>query len=224
MKILIYLVVMSIILAFFIGCAAHSTLEPVGKGRLNANLSVGGPIVAALDTHIPIPYFTTGCDYGISDRTNICGNLHLLPLAYSIAGGDFGAAYFPVMNDGYIPTWGVQARMLFLSSLKSDVPEQFKMYPVISTSAAWKCGKGNIYTGCDLSFRLNSPDYDNEASNYIVSPFAGYRWNITDNYRLLFELKMQGVNLRTDQLAVDYIPIANHGAFTTFFAVERCFR
>ena len=205
------------------GCAAHSTLEPVGKHNLNANISVGGPIVAAFDTRIPIPYLTSGIDYGISDRTNICANLHLLPFAYSIAGGDFGAAYFPVLTDGYIPTWGIQARMLFISSMKSDVPKRFMAYPVLSTSTAWKYGKGNIYTGCDMSFMFTDPDYDDEASNYIISPFAGYRWDISQKYRLLFELKMQGINIRTDQLAVDYIPIAKHGALTTLFALERSF-
>ena len=218
------LIPLIIIIGILTGCAAHSTLEPVGKHNLNANLSIGGPFISAFDTRIPIPYVTTGFNYGVSDKTNLCGNLHLMPLAYKIAGSDFGAAYFPLKNDGFIPTWGIQARMLFLASLKSDVPERFKMYPVISSSAAWNFGKGKIYTGCDLSFLVTSPDYNDEASNYAISPFAGYRWDFSQKCRLLFELKMQGVNIRTDRLAVEYIPIANHGAFTTLLALERSFR
>ena len=139
------LIFLVLILLFFIGCAAHTNLEPVGTNRVNINTSIGGPIIEIFDTNMPIPYLTTGINYGVSDRINLDGNLHLLPLAYEIFGLDVGTTFFPVLNNGLIPTLGIQPRYLVLSSFKKDVKIRYRAYPVVSVSAAWKVMKGLLY-------------------------------------------------------------------------------
>jgi len=219
----IYFFFLLLLTTILISCAAHTSLEPVGKGHLDANLSFGGPIIAAFGTRIPIPYTTMGVNYGLTDRINLNGNLHLFSLAYSISGVDIGVAYFPVSNKGIIPTVGVQPRLLALASLKKNIDSRFRIYPFITNSAAWQFGSGIIYTGFDLTIPLTSPDYDDEAAAAILSPFFGYRWKLGKRMRLLTEIKWQGANIHSDQLAVEYLPIARHGAITTLISLERSF-
>ncbi len=205
------------------GCAAHTNLEPVGKGKLNANLSLGGPIVAAFGARVPVPYATIGSNYGLTDRININGNLHLLSTFYGVIGFDFGTTWFPLSNKGKTPTIGVQPRLLALTSFKNNVSSRFRIYPLISSSAAWSLGNGLIYTGFDLTIPLTLQDFDDDASSTIVSPFFGYRWNLGSRTRLLTEIKWHGANIKSNQLAVTYLPIAGHGAISALLSLERSF-
>ena len=150
MKKLEIIIVLSL-LTILLSCAAHTNLEPAGKNNLNANLSVGGPIIKALGTRIPVPYATAGVNYGLRDQIDLNGNLHLLPAAYKLFGCDLGATWFPVLNNNSIPTIGLQARLLTMASLKSDVKSRFRIYPSFSGSSAWKLGNGIIYTGADIT-------------------------------------------------------------------------
>ncbi len=205
------------------GCAAHVSLEPTGKGNYAANLSVGGPVVEAFDTRIPVPYAAAGLQYGLSDRVDLTGSLHLLPLFYKLSGFDVGAAWFPVLNEGLVPTVGIQPRLLSFVSLKADVPERWKVYPVVSGSAAWKAGGGLLYAGADIAVPLSRSDYDDDAAAVLFSPFLGYRWEIGERLSLFTELKWQGANVRSDQLAVEYLPIGGNGAVSTLFSIQRSF-
>jgi hypothetical protein len=207
----------------FVGCAAHTNLEPVGKGRMDSNLSFGGPVVAAFGARIPVPYLTIGSNYGLSDRLNLDGNLHVLSMFYKVGGIDVGAAWFPFLNEGMKPTVGIQPRLLAFASLKSDVSGRFRFYPLISGSAAWKVGNGLFYTGFDLVVPASSQDFDDEATATIFSPFIGYRWNLGSKTRLLTEIKFHGLNVESDQLAVTYLHLGGHGALTTLFSLERSF-
>lgn len=207
----------------FAGCAAHTSLEPLGRGNMNANLSLGGPIVAAFNTRIPIPYATLGMSYGLNDKMNIDGNLHLTSLPYRIFGLELGASYFPLLNDGLIPTFGIHPEVLTFISMKPDVESRMRLYPSLSASAAWHLGSDLIYTGLDYTLPLTTSDYDSDAPKFVLSPFAGYRTDLGKNLRLTAELKWQGVNVRSNQLAADYIKPGGHGAVGILFALERSF-
>lgn len=218
-----YSISISLSFILLIGCAAHTNVQPMGKDNLSANFSVGGPIVKAFGTRIPVPYATAGVNYGLNNRFDLNGDLHLLSLPYKIFGLDFGPTWFPCLNSGKIPTIGIQPRLLTLISLKSNVDERLKTYPIISNSAAWKINKGIIYVGTDITIPLSSPDYDEDAANAIFSPFLGYRWSIGGHTYLFTEIKWHGANVRTDQLAVEYLPISGHGAISTLFSIQRSF-
>jgi len=216
-------VILIIFIPILFGCAAYTSLEPVGTGRASGNLSLGGPIISAFDTRIPVPYAAAGLNYGLSEQLNLNSNLHLLSLAYKIAGMDAGLSWFPTLNDGWKPTIGVSPRILAFMSLKSDVSSRFRIYPLVTASALWKSGKGDLYTGMDIIMPVTEPDYNEETVSAIVSPFAGYRWPLNNQYSLLTELKWMGANVESNQLAVEYVPINGHGAVTTLFSLERRF-
>lgn len=210
-------------LVFIPGCGAHTNLTPVGESNLDASVSFGGPFIPVADTKIPTPYLSAGANYGLTENINVDGNLHITSLFYKIAGFDFGATWFPTLNEGWIPTWGIQPRLLMLSSLKGDVESRFRVYPLISSSAAWELGGGLIYAGFDFVAPLTEPDYDEDAEKVIISPFAGYRWEIGNNLRLITELKWLGANIQSNQLAVEYIKIGGYGAFSLMLAIEKRF-
>ena len=207
----------------FWGCAAHTNLHPVGKGNKTAHFSIGGPIVKAFGTSIPVPYATVGLDKGLTRTMDINSHLHLLSLVYQVAGLDIGATWFPVLNDGLVPTLGFQPGLLVYSSLKSDVESRFRIYPTFSGSAAWRVGSGLVYSGFDMVAPFSDMDYDENASNIIFSPFLGYKWKLGTRYFLYTELKWNGANIESHQLAPDYLPISNYGAVSTLFSIERSF-
>jgi hypothetical protein len=217
-----YLVSLTVISSLS-GCAARTNLRPVGRGNVTVNASVGGPIVAAFGTHMPIPYGTVGANYGIADNCNLTGSLHLLPLAYEIIGMDFGAGIFPVLNDGMIPTVGVHQSIMLFGSIKPNVDDRFRAYPITSATFAWQFSNGLVYSGVDLTSILSSADYDDEAPSFILSPFAGHRWQLSRLTGLLLELKWHGANIRSDQLAVEYTSVGRHGALAPFISIEKRF-
>ena len=205
------------------GCAAHSNLTPVGKGNVDVALGLGGPFIPIAETKIPTPYLSIGANYGLSENINVDANFHITSLFYQINGLDLGATWFPYLNDGILPTVGIQPRLLFLTSIKNDVNDRFRIYPLISSSAAWLFGDGLIYLGFDFVFPLTKPDYDKESVDLILSPFTGYRWDLGENLRLISELKWLGANVKSDQLAVEYIKINGYGAFSIMLSLEKNF-
>lgn len=216
------LAISAAILLFLIpGCAAHTSIMPLGEGKKEMSASVGGPFIPVTDPSIPAPYLTAGIDYGISNRINADGHLHLTSLFYKVAGLDFGMTYFPLLDNEYIYALGIQPKLLLFSSLKSDVDSRFRIYPVVSVSGTWKLAGGFIYTGSDFTVPFTRPDYDNEAPHIIVSPFAGYRWDLGKSYNLYTEIKVHGINVKSFDSAVDYISISKYGALSFLFSIGK---
>lgn len=202
------------------GCAARTSLEPAGRGVWKANAGFGGPMVYAFDTYVPIPYLAAGASYGADDRLDVNGTLHLLSLAYGIVGLEPGVTWYPVLNSGAVPTIGISPRILMFASIRGDVEERFRFYPVVSASGAWRVGDGLLYTGFDLTLPLSRPDYDDDAATAILSPLLGYRWSIGETMGLYTELKWHGANVRTNQLAAEYVHPFGNGAIAPFIAVD----
>jgi hypothetical protein len=216
MKHIPFLIVM---LALLAGCAARTTIEPVGKDNLRLNGSLGGPLVAAFGTYPPIPNLAVGATYGLDDRLDLNGTVHLLPLLYSLAGMDASIVWYPLLNDGATPTVSLQPRLMAFASFKSGVEDRVRVYPALSSSAAWKLGAGMIYAGFDLTVPISQPDYDSDAASFILSPLAGYRWDAWKTTRLYFELKWHGANIRTNATA-EYINPGGYGALSPFIGID----
>jgi hypothetical protein len=210
-----------LIIAGVAGCAAHSSLEPVGAGKRVYRVGVGGPIVAAFDTHIPVPYAVAGVETGVSDRWNAGGDIHMMPLAYLMGGGELGASYYPMLNRGSRPTVGIGGRLLILGSFRSGVTERLRVYPILTVSAAWRSGRGQHYIGNDLIMPPSRSDYDPGARRVLISPFAGYKWNLGAGYSLGTEIKWQASNVPSSRTAVEYIGIGKRGALATLFSLEK---
>ena len=208
---------------FLAGCSAHTAIEPLGEGNIQSNISLGGPIVKAFDMNLPIPYSTAGVVYGLSEKVNISGNLHLTPLPYKLFGLDAGASFFPVMNNGYVPCVGLHGSVLSFVSMKDNIDKRMKIYPTISSTFAWNNGNDRFYTGMDLTVPFTNPDYDNDPVKVIFSPFAGYKLYLGKKLHFTAEIKWQAANVRADQLAAEYFKLSGHGAAALLFSIERSF-
>lgn len=199
-------------------CAARTTIEPIGEGRTAYNVSIGGPLVSAFDTYVPIPNLTLGLTHGVSDRVDVGGSLYLLPMLYGDFGLDVGATWYPLVDsDG--TTIALQPRVMAFSSFRDSVEKRFRAYPAISASAAWHNGDDRIYTGFDLLLYTGSFDYDNDPAPVVLSPFVGYRWSLGSRSRLLTELKWHGVNVRTNA-TVEYVNPLGQGGLAPFIGYE----
>ena len=201
-------------------CTARTALAPIGRGHLAPSVSLGGPIVEAFGTRVPIPYLAVGADYGLSDAANASATLHVLPLAYGVVGADAGATWFPVQGDGARPTVGLGARLAAFASLKGDVEDRFMAYPIVSGTAAWQAGRHTLYAGTDVAVPLSRMTYDEEPSAVLASPFVGVRWALGRRLRLSTELKWQGANVASGDAATTYVPVGGHGALTPLFALS----
>ncbi len=213
----------ALFLFLIIGCSANTNLVPVGKDNVDASISLGGPFIPLANTKIPTPYLSVGANYGLDSNINLNANLHLTSMFYKVIGFDFGSTWFACLNNGLIPTWGIHPQLLMLASIKSDVDSQFRFYPLISSTAAWHLGQDLIYTGFDFIVPLTNPDYDKESVKVIFSPFVGYRWNLGKNLGLYTELKWAGANVKSNQLAVEYIKLDDYGALSFMFSFEKRF-
>jgi len=207
----------------FAGCAAHTALLPLGNGNLAPKISIGGPIVEAAGTRFPLPYLTAGVDYGVGNSINVETSLHLVSLAYHVAGVDVGATWYPTSNSGWRPTVGLGSRLFIYASTRRNVQKRFFTYPAISATAAWKIGSNVVYLGADAAIPVDRPIYDREAASVIVSPFLGNSWSLGKGYRLLTELKWQGANIETDQLVTGYSRVGRYGALAPVFAIQKGF-
>jgi hypothetical protein len=217
MKKIIVIVIISLVM---VGCTAFNGFEPIGKEKSSVSSGFGGPLIGFAGMTIPVPYLYGGYKYGLSDNINVFGYLHITPLFYKISGLDCGFSYFPMINDGLIPTIGITPQLLAFSSLKSDVDERFRAYPQLSVSFAWKLYNGTIYTGLTNTFQFSKPLYDNEAKQWIMSPFVGYKWKLGNSLKMLTEIKLNGINVQSNQVSVEYVKIGTHGALSTLVTLE----
>lgn len=206
---------------FFSGCAAQNALEPLGEGETQVRATAGGPIVAAFGTRVPIPYAVAGIERGLTDRINLTADLHALPLFYQMAGGEVGVKWFPASLGRPHLTVGWGGRMLALASFRPRVHHRIRIYPILNVSALRKWSRRSLYAGADATLPISQSDYDDEAARMILSPFLGVRWELGKDYRLATELKWQGANIRSDQLAVEYTRLGGYGAVATLLSLER---
>ncbi|HVK38802.1 MAG TPA: hypothetical protein VNA88_09745 [Candidatus Kapabacteria bacterium] len=199
-------------------CAARTTIEPLGRGTTAYNVSLGGPMVAAFDTWLPIPNLSVGVNHGYCDDLDIGGTVYLLPLLYGNVGLDVGATWYPLVDTAGT-TIALQPRIMAFASFREGVDSRFRAWPVVSASAAWRAGRDRIYTGFDMLVFASSFMYDEEAPPLILSPFVGYRWAIGESGRLMAELKWHGVNVRTNA-TVEYVNPFGQGGLAPFVGYE----
>jgi len=183
---------------------------------------VGGPIVEVFDVDIPLPYLTAGLQKGLNDQTNVFANYHVLAQLYRITGMDMGVSWFPLAGQGLRPTVGVSFSAFLFFSTRLGVDERFFGYPVVSSSFSWVLDQSVIAVGSDSALLLEQQDFDPAAKQQVHALFANISVPV-GGYRLTSEVKWQGINVRSDQLAVSYVPLGNKGALGLSFALSKAF-
>ncbi len=203
--------------AILAACAPHAALRPSGTGEFHPNVAVGGPLVSAFDTYVPIPNASVGGRYGLKGDLDLEGNVYLLPLAYSLVSMDAGLAWFPI--DHQSGTMTIEPRVLLYASFKSGVSDRIRIYPAVSMIYSLPFVGERTYGGLDVLWLPYAYDYDPDPERMVVSPFVGCRWEVGSGTRLLTELKWLGANVRTDA-TVEYVHPGGRGGIAPSIGLE----
>lgn len=192
---------LSIGLAFMLtGCGAHLRTLPTGAGQVQANASIGGPLVDAFGTTIPVPYLMTGATYGLTNRISVHGDLHVTSAAYKFFGFTPGITVFPGVEFwSWTPSFG--ADVLVFSDLRDC-----RLYPEFTLAAARRsAGRWTHYGG--LHNTLQTAD----SPRYLVSVFAGTSCRV-GRLRSYIELQWLAANQDNRWTPVGYHGLARRGA------------
>jgi hypothetical protein len=124
-------------------CAAQSALRPAGKGNLAVSASVGGPIIDNIKVAgvpIPLPVTVVGARYGVDDKLDVHGSLHVPVLR--LFGADAGATYHFLEQDGARPHVSAGGKLYFMSDFADS-----RVFLEASSNASWKVAPFLFYTG-----------------------------------------------------------------------------
>jgi len=195
-------------LLLLIGCGAQMRNLPVGEGRMQASASVGGPLVNAFGTVIPIPYAMAGATYGITDRLDAHADLHVLAAVFKFMGLTPGLTYFPKLPvDRWVPS--VTADVLLFSDFTAK-----RAYPEITAAIAHPIGTRWVpYAGLHNTFQFSHHPV------YISSLYAGTSYRM-GRVNLYGELQWLALNRDNHLTPVDYHGIGEHGALSPQFGVS----
>jgi hypothetical protein len=175
---------------------------PVGAQKMQVNASIGGPMVDAFGTTIPIPYGLVGATYGISNSTEAYLDFHATAAVFKFLGVTPGVVYFPSVHWGrMVPALGADALIL------SDF-DAARLYPELVTSAAYRLnGRWTPYVAFRHTFQLSS------IPHYIPSAMAGTSFR-RGNMQYFFELQWLSLDRDNRWTPVDYHGVSHRGALS----------
>jgi len=212
----VLLVMMSLVL--FAGCAAHSSIEPIGQGNTGLNVSTGASF----------NYPTVELQHGITDWMDISAAAHLASLFNRGYGGDVQVVVFPFgtapersfeRSDWLIrPTFGLQL------GYSHDVAKDYEptMFGYVTPTLAWPTPMGSLFMGADfgvletpfeegrLNLGLASAKLVDPDPMQVVGPFLGHRFKLRES--LYFGAEAQAFYLSKNNLEI--------GWFAAFLSLE----
>lgn len=197
------------------GCSATRGVRPVGEGRWEAGLSIGGPVFTNLGVPIPAPLVSGYGRYGLGERTDLDFGLHL-PIT-GAAGLDIGASHLLLEQDGWRPAlmgggrllaWG---NVLALSGAKDADGRaydlDFRLFEQLYANASWALGEHVlVWAGLDMFAQI-------EAAIVHPSLVAGVQWRPVDLFGLTLEAKHLGFFTNQRFAVVEYAGPYDFGAF-----------
>jgi hypothetical protein len=205
MKANIFFAVGLLLCCLLIGCGAQMRTMPVGAQRMQANASIGGPMVNAFGTTIPIPYGIVGATYGVSNSTEVFLDFHATAAAFKFLGITPGVVYFPRLHGGrMVPAIGADA--LIFSDFNAS-----RLYPELVTSVAYRLSKRWIpYAALRHTFQTA------HTPHYIPSAMAGTALR-SGNMQYFVELQWLTLDRDNRWNPVDYHGVSHRGALSLQF-------
>ncbi len=172
----VYHLLVSLVIGMLIAaCAPSHAGRTVGRGVLQAEGSLGGPMVTNLGGAIPVPNIPVGARYGLTDRLDVAGHVNLLPI---IMGG------FLVLDAsltfGILKQEGKRGVNLATSSgvaFLSDFQTGARVSPVVDMAVSYTVSRFTPFVGCEFIA-------DMWQSRAITDPFVGLevdvgRWSVS---------------------------------------------
>ncbi len=93
-----------VILLLLTACSTVHGVRPVGKGAVEIDASLGGPVTELFGAPVPLPLTTVGATVGVSDRTNVHAAVHPTGLAlFGVVAADVGASTQLLPDEGARP-------------------------------------------------------------------------------------------------------------------------
>jgi hypothetical protein len=169
-------------------CAATQPVRVLPKGQSRVIASVGGPWQPKKSPTVVVPYVTLGMMRGLSDRTTLVYDAHLLMAALGVAGADVGLAHRLLAQDGVRPEVSALGQAyLFAGSGGARV------FPHASVNASWTRGARQLlYVGGDAIGQFSG------APAVLVAPLAGWQFPVHRRVQLQTEFKWMAANVETE--------------------------
>lgn len=184
------------------GCGLATHVRPVPKGRVQLEASVGGPM-ADVGAPIPLPLSTVGASYGLLDRMDVHGHVHLTPLAFfNVPGLDVGATYLALEEQGSVPAVAVTSRLYAFSNLRDGT----LTYGDLSATASWLLARRWLTYG-SLTGMVDFLD-----GRFMWSPAIGEQV-LLGSWSLQLEARYYDPTYRSASSAVHWVSAGGYGAF-----------
>lgn len=157
-------------------CGTTQSVRPLGAGRSAFDVSVGGPILISPFV-APVPVLLTGYRYGLDDRSDVFGRLHLIPAAVGLVGLEAGASRLVLPERGLVPAVSASAQALFFAG-----PGGAFAVPAASLNASWSTGQWVLYVGSQQAVSFGK-QLEGGGVAFHWSPYVGAtrdigRWTI----------------------------------------------
>ncbi|MFN7142413.1 MAG: hypothetical protein ACK4YP_01455 [Myxococcota bacterium] len=92
------------LVALTTACSTVHGVRPVGRGVVEVDASLGGPVTELFGAPVPLPLTTVGATVGVSDRTNVHAAVHPTALAlFGLVAADVGASTQLLAQEGARP-------------------------------------------------------------------------------------------------------------------------
>ena len=203
---------MLLLLSF--GCSTIHGVKPVGKGNVEINASLGGPIVEVFSAPIPIPLTTVGATVGLTETLDVHAAFH--PTAAMLMGiveFDGGASYQFIAPRGAAPR--LMGDLSLVGAGGNAAPGEpaggFRLLLQPTVTGSWDWGRKKrqtVYTAL-TAFVEPAPTF------HVIGAWAvGERWGLSPRLHLDTELKWIAPYQSSYYLVTHYYAPANLGAIS----------
>ncbi|MHB1843515.1 MAG: hypothetical protein ACYCWW_01595 [Deltaproteobacteria bacterium] len=196
------------------GTAHHA--RTLGKGNYGVDLEIGGPLtqLGSLPVPVPLPYALVGATYGITDRLDIHGRLHLTMAYLDVAAADVGATYQWLREDRWRPALSTTLQLYEMTDFS---PGGSRTFSDLTENLSYLVHRRYLtYFGLTEFAQLNAP------ASLTLAPFVGEEFRIGDHYGLELELKYGSPEV-CYPVAPSYIRPGSCGALFVLIGVNSYF-
>ena len=217
------LLIVAVVVTLGVACTTTHTARPIGAGKGQVHLSVGGPVAGIGDPEIFVPLTVVTGKYGLTDRLDIYGGWHVIePLLNN--GNiffDVGASYYVLDQDGFAPGLSIAGTASPLIS-----PETFWALFDVNLTASWALDKSEtnvLYTGFNNSITPFSNGVI-DTPVYTWSPYVGYQLRVFDGlFGIDLETKWLRPYVDNKNSVVGYVSPLNLGALSFMVGISSTF-
>ncbi len=145
-------------------CAPSHAGRTLGRGTLQIEGGLGGPIFTNFGAPIPVPNIPLGLRYGVTNRLDVQGHVNLLPL---VIGGfltmDAGVTYALLRHSG---REGFNLATSASLALLTDFNSAGRVFPFFDIAGGYTWRRATFFAGAEIWF-------DFWGGNVAASPYLG---------------------------------------------------